>query len=205
MAGIESLYRKADGRILIEIKLSSIIQLFNSFDPAPFHEKELDSAAEDYIVDTVKDFPFKTRFRIVIYLPSGIDCCAEAGNIPDAIRTHFRYRMMVQDRRFREKFRYGRWALLIGLSFLAVALLARQAVAAYGNSQHILAQLFADALLIIGWVAMWEPVTVLLYGLWPIIKQKRIYEKISHMEIEVHSLQQAGITGSGPGGPPVRR
>ncbi len=40
MVDIESLYRKEDGKILIEIKLSSVLQLFNSFDPAPFHEKE---------------------------------------------------------------------------------------------------------------------------------------------------------------------
>jgi len=39
MAEFESLYRKESGRILIEIKLSSIPQLFNSFDPAPFHDK----------------------------------------------------------------------------------------------------------------------------------------------------------------------
>jgi hypothetical protein len=33
---IESMYHKEDGRVLIEIKLMSVIQLFNSFDPAPF-------------------------------------------------------------------------------------------------------------------------------------------------------------------------
>ena len=47
------------------------------------------------------------------------------------------------------------------------------------------AQLFADALLIIGWVAMWEPITVLLYELWPIIRMKEVYQKISRMEIDV--------------------
>jgi hypothetical protein len=72
MADIESLYKKENGRILIEIKLSSVAQLFNSFDPAPFHEKELDSAAEHYIVDMVKDFPPKTRFKMIIYLPPDI-------------------------------------------------------------------------------------------------------------------------------------
>src|SRR5271157_1655231 len=72
MADIESLYKKENGQILIEIKLSSVMQLFNSFDPAPFHEKELDSAAEHYIVDTVKDFPVKTEFKMIIYLPKDL-------------------------------------------------------------------------------------------------------------------------------------
>jgi hypothetical protein len=42
--------------------------------------------------------------------------------------------------------------------------------------------------LIVGWVAMWEPITVLLYELWPIIRSRKIYEKISTMEIEIQPL-----------------
>jgi hypothetical protein len=51
----------------------------------------------------------------------------------------------------------------------------------------LLAQIFADALLIIGLVAMWEPITVLLYELWPIIQLKKTYEKISTMAIDILS------------------
>jgi hypothetical protein len=186
MADIESLYRKENGTILIEIKLSSVMQLFNSFDPAPFHEKELDSAAEHYIVDTVSDFPKKTPLKILIYLPPDIATTERAMKIPAAIHNHFQYKMLVSDRKFRSHFRHGRITLLIGLSFLTIALVARQYVSTLEN--HILAQLFADALLIIGWAAMWEPITVLLYELWPILQMKKTYEKISTMEIEVLPL-----------------
>ncbi len=186
MTDIESLYKKENGRILIEIKLSSVIQLFNSFDPAPFHEKELDSAAEQYIVDTVSDFPKKTPLKILIYLPPDIAATERAMKIPAAIHNHFQYKMLVSDRKFRSHFRHGRITLLIGLSFLTIALIARQYVSTLEN--HIVAQLFADALLIIGWAAMWEPITVLLYELWPIIQKKKTYEKISTMDIEVLPL-----------------
>ena len=183
MGDIESQYKKENGRILIEITLSSVMQLFNSFDPAPFHEKELDSAAEHYIVDTVKDFPKKTQFKIIIYLPPEIAGTERAQMIPQAIHNHFEYRMLVQDRKFRLRFRHGRVTLLIGLTFLAIALVARQEVSRMANL--FFAQLLADALLIIGWAAMWEPITVLLYELYPIIQQKRIYEKISRVEIDI--------------------
>jgi len=185
---IASMYHKKDGKILIEIKLSSIPQLFNSFDPAPFYEKEIDTAAEQYIVDTVKDFPKKTQFKIVIYLPSAKCNCDEAKKIIPAIHTHFAYRALATDRKFREKFRFGRWSLLIGLSFLVIALLARQLVS--GMENHIGAQLLSDSLLIIGWAAMWEPITVILYELWPIIKSKKIYEKISRMDIEILPVKE---------------
>jgi hypothetical protein len=32
---------------------------------------------------------------------------------------------------------------------------------------------------------MWEPVTVLLYELWPILQMKKVYLKISEMEIDI--------------------
>jgi hypothetical protein len=183
---IESMYHKQDGRVLIEIKLTSVVQLFNSFDPAPFYEKEIDTEAEHYIVDTVRDFPTKTKFKIHIYLPPALVASDEAKKIIPAIHTHFHYRMLVADRKFRSKFRFGRISLVIGLSFLAVALVARQLIATMDN--HFLAQLLSDSLLIVGWVAMWEPITVLLYELWPIIRSRKIYQKISTMEIEILPL-----------------
>jgi hypothetical protein len=183
MADIESNYKKVDGVILIEIKLSSIMQLFNSFDPAPFHEKELDTAAEHYIIDTVKDFPVKTKFRMVIHLPKELAESEEARKIKPAIQHHFEYRVMGADRKYRSHFRHGRSTLLIGLSFLTIALIARQMVSHLNN--QLLAQIFADALLIIGWAAMWEPVTVMLYELWPILQTKKVYQKISEMEIDI--------------------
>jgi hypothetical protein len=35
---------------LIELKLSGLNQLFNSMDPSPFHERDLDHDAEEFIV-----------------------------------------------------------------------------------------------------------------------------------------------------------
>lgn len=183
---IESMYHRQDGRVLIEIKLTSVIQLFNSFDPAPFYEKEIDTSAEHYIVDTVEDFPAKTKFLIHIYLPPSLVASQEANKIIPAIHNHFQYKMLVTERKFRAKFRFGRWSLLVGLTFLAIALVASELIATMTSS--LLPQLLSYSLLIIGWAAMWEPVTVILYELWPIIRMKKVYEKISTMEIEILPL-----------------
>jgi len=52
----------------------------------------------------------------------------------------------------------------------------------------LVTQLIATALLVTGWAAMWEPVTVLLYELWPIVQMKKTYQKISTMEIDILPL-----------------
>jgi hypothetical protein len=36
----------------IELNLSRLNQLFNSLDPSPFHERDLDQDAEEYIVSS---------------------------------------------------------------------------------------------------------------------------------------------------------
>ena len=54
---------------MIELELNSLRQLFDSFDPAPFHEKELDPDAEEYIYNAVDEFPLKKPLEIMIHLP----------------------------------------------------------------------------------------------------------------------------------------
>ena len=40
-----------------KINLNRLSQLFNSLDPSPFHERDLDQDAEDYIVGSAKRLP----------------------------------------------------------------------------------------------------------------------------------------------------
>lgn len=188
MTDIESMYRNEGEFVLIEIQLNSVIQMFNSFDPAPFHEKELDSDTERYIVDTVNDFPSGTKFKIIIYLPEHVVMSRDAQEIPKAVKNHFEYKVITQKRHFRSRIRYGRFTILVGLSALAVSMFASLTVSE-SFPDCTFAQLIANALEVAGWVAMWEPVTVFLYQLWPMIKLRKTYEKISMMNIDIRPWQ----------------
>jgi len=52
----------------------------------------------------------------------------------------------------------------------------------------LVTQLIATALLVTGWAATREPVTVLLYELWPSVQMKKTCRKISTMEIDIQSF-----------------
>jgi hypothetical protein len=41
----------------IELNLRDINQLFNTIDPSPFPDKDLDRSAEDFIVSWAQEFP----------------------------------------------------------------------------------------------------------------------------------------------------
>ena len=49
--------QRAGAEAKIEISLSRLSQLFNSFDPSPFHERDLDPDAEEYIVGSAEEVP----------------------------------------------------------------------------------------------------------------------------------------------------
>ena len=54
----------------IELRVNHPQQLFNSFDPSPFYERDLDQDAEEYIVDSADEYPLNRPLRLVIYLPA---------------------------------------------------------------------------------------------------------------------------------------
>jgi hypothetical protein len=168
----------------IEIRLAALDQLFNSLDPSPFHEKELDQKAEDYIVGSVDEAPLKTPLALVIRLPASLGT-VESGPIQGAVHNHFSYRLMETRRRLRFHFREGRIALFFGLVFLALCVAIRELVFAPG--QGAIAQMFAEGLLILGWVAMWHPLQIFLYDWWPLRHQIRLHAKLAKMPVIVQS------------------
>jgi hypothetical protein len=101
---------QADAKI--EVNLSRLAQLFNSLDPSPFHERDLDKDAEDYIIGSAEEISYQRPMTLVIHLP--VDQLPQAGTTPDlgtAIHHYFAYREAHERRRLRLLFRDGRIAL----------------------------------------------------------------------------------------------
>jgi hypothetical protein len=96
----------------IEINLSRLPQLFNSLDPSPFLERDLDRDAEDYIVGSAEEAPRQHPLALVIHLPADQLPAQGLPNLREAIHNYFGYRRDQEDRRLRLLFRDGRIALL---------------------------------------------------------------------------------------------
>ena len=84
---------------------------------------------------------------------------------------------------FRQLMRDGRHSLLIGGLFLAACLIASQALR-WQTSGTILS-VAQESLTIAGWVAMWRPMEIFLYEWWPLRRRWRVFEKMSHMKVEM--------------------
>ncbi|MGB9939396.1 hypothetical protein [Methanosarcina sp.] len=179
---------------MIELELNSLMQLFDSFDPAPFREKDLDPDAEEYIYNAVDEFPLKKSLEIMIYLPSA-DVSAEIDtDLKEAIRNHFSYKKLLTEIDLRRLLQRGRRNLIIALFFLFLCLLTIRLFSTFEES--LLNTLLSEGLLIIGWVAMWEPVYIFLYGWWPIVHKRDIYQKIVDMDVYIGTGSSAGERNS---------
>lgn len=181
MAEVSSWYNREDGFSLIEIRLNSVQQLFNSFDPSPFHEKDLDADAEEYIVDAVREFPLAARLKLVFHLPSDQAGSPAVATLAESIHNYFEYRRDATARDLKFLLHEGRRALAVGLAFLSACLLARHLL--FSGSEPW-TQIVGESLLIGGWVAMWRPMEIFLYEWWPIREMRRVYAKLASIPVE---------------------
>lgn len=171
--------------VAVELRLDRVSRLYNSLDPAPFNEKELETAADDYIVGSAEDAGSRP-IRLFIMLPDGELERPEARHIPVSIRHHFELRRDSERRLLRGTWRRGRMALLIGVAFLAACLVGRNLLLA---SSSTAAHIVAEGLLIVGWVAMWGPLDIFLYGWWPIWSRYKLFDRLAHLEVDVRPLK----------------
>ena len=178
-----SAYRRRGEDVLIELSLNKIGQIYNSFDPSPFHEKELDADADAYIFSAVREIGADKPIKLVIDLPPEELKAPGAADIERAIRNHFAYRLQTARRDLRHELQRGRTSVFIGLAFLAACMIGREVALSFVPSA--IQRILSEGLLIIGWVAMWGPLEVFLYGWWPIVGRARILERLAVVDVEL--------------------
>lgn len=167
----------------IELRLSHVQQIFNSLDPTPFPERDLDDDAVRFIVDWAEELPSDSALGLVLHLPDNERPAAEHAKVSEAIARYFDYERAAEQRRLRALFKTGRSSLLIGLAFLGACNLASEGLAEI--SEGPLSQLLQEGLIIFGWVANWRPAEIFLYDWWPIRHRARLYRRLSAMPVEL--------------------
>src|SRR5215475_4599741 len=81
----------ADGTIQVRVK--ELSQLFDTLDPFPFPERDLDSDAEQFIVGWARELPHDQPLKIVVHLPAVELQRHNAEDIRGAMNRYFDYRV----------------------------------------------------------------------------------------------------------------
>jgi hypothetical protein len=171
----------------IAIRVRTIGQLFNSFDPSPFRQRDIASGVEEFVVGWVRELPQKSPFIIVVYLPPDETDKPEAARIDEAFAHYFSYRARIAEQDLREMFRVGRRFVLIGVAVLAACLTASQLVASF-LPHDVIARILEESLIIVGWVANWRPIEIWLYDWLPVRRRIHLYRRIAAARVDVKAL-----------------
>jgi hypothetical protein len=163
----------------IQVRIGELRQLFNSIDPSPFRERDLDPDCEEFIVSWARELPGDAALRVEIHVEREAPPENVLADVGTAVRAHFSREADLQSLRLRRLRREGRLALTIGLPILAACI----GGAALIEEAPPFGGILRESLLIAGWVVMWHPLEVLLYGLWPVVHERRLLARLAAAEV----------------------
>ena len=164
----------------IEIRIRSLTQLFDVLDPAPFQERALDRSAESYILACAGRHRPTEPLRLTVHLPESLR--ANAADATDAIHEHFRRTHAQGERNFRRRMRIGGFGFTAASGVLAASFGLRSLLS--NVEGRALVQGLEEGLLILGWVAMWRPVEILLFEHWESHLDHAMLERLASIPLE---------------------
>jgi hypothetical protein len=168
---------------LIEVRVTQVNQLFNTIDPSPFYERDLDPAAEEFIEGWAREVPRSRQLALLIHVDGRSPEVDDGTLLRRAVQQFFGRKADLTRRRLRELFRRGRVSLVIALVFLSA--LGTLANALSGVLDSAIGRILREGLLIGGWVAMWRPLEIFLYDWWPIRAQARLFDRLAGMPVTI--------------------
>lgn len=168
----------------IEVHVDELKQLFNSMDPTPFRQRDLDPRAEEFIAGWASELHADLPLSLLVHVDREAAAADEVAVLQVAVREFFKQRAAVTRRRLRQLLRVGRTSLLIGVAAVAVSIALGDLISTLVSDDR-LGGVLRESLLIGGWVAMWRPLEVFLYDWWPIRAEARLFDRLSEMQVQV--------------------
>jgi hypothetical protein len=182
-------YRVINGKHAVELKLRTPHQLFDERDPSPFRERDLDDDAARYIHESFSDLRDQGEAKLSISFETMAEFKERPTEIVEAIHAFYRFELDSKRRQLRKVFRLGSISLLIGIAFLFICTSLGQMLENAGTQP--LVPLLREGLAIMGWVAMWRPISVFLYEWWPIIDELNLLRELATVEVDIRSREEA--------------
>jgi hypothetical protein len=176
--------RKTTSVSTIELNVKAVAELFETLDPHPFMQRDLDRDAEEFIVGWARELPRDHALKIVVHLPKDEAATPAARELGASLKTYFEHRGDAVRRDLRELFRIGRLSLLIGVVVLVACVVAAESVAMVVGGP--LAEVMREGLIILGWVANWRPVEIFLYEWWPIARRRNLYRRLAAAQVALN-------------------
>jgi hypothetical protein len=166
----------------INITIKNVEDMCKGFGSLEQNEKSLNKELEEHIFNSIRYYPLNKDVKLVIYIEEGKKK-KETGSLRKIIWDHFKFKAAELELYLQQSFKQWRINMLIGVLFLILCLMLIEILDAFQEIRII--KIISESLAIIGWVALWEPLTFILFGWRQIKRDKQYYKKLSSIPVTI--------------------
>jgi hypothetical protein len=171
--------RRAAGTATVSVHVRQLAQLFNSLDPSPFWDRDLDRSAADFIEDEFRDKQSAELWHLHVFVHEGD---TSASDLQTAVESYYGRLANSARLALREHLWMGQLALLGGVAIFLLSMGIRGVLS--GTLGH-LPPILDEGLIILAWLALWRPAEALIYGWVPFYRNRRLFERLAGMRVSV--------------------
>ena len=177
-----------DRNSTITIQLRAIDELFSAPTPGSLHGFFEDRSGFERLLAELQTAAYSKPEHLRIILPRNDMTAGLQAAVETALRGYCDARIKALEAEAAGVKQLGRKELGFGLAFLAACLLIAGVVQAWGGYGFV-RDYMVEGLVIIGWIALWHPVDMLIFARWPNLRDRRLLSHIKQMQV---SLDPAG-------------
>ena len=149
---------------------------------APYRKRTINRDAEDFIVEEAENLSRKEVIKVVVHLLSPES--EKKDDIEIALHRHFCYRKEQSQKKFKRVLQYGWRTLVIALGLLVV-LFSLTEIGIRLWPENRIAMFIRESFIILGWVALWRPMELLLYDWYPIKRDIELFRRLEQSNVQV--------------------
>lgn len=173
----------------VRIHVVELTQLYNSLDPSPFWDRDLDRNAAEFIEGEFRERAWSDTWHLIVHVLTGD---ADAQTLQSALESYYDRLATSTRRELTEHFRSARLGLLAGLvlfgTFMGARALLKATIPAMPTA-------IDEGLIILAWLTLWRPAETLAYEWLPLYRRQRLYERLRavHISVQLERRVAAGI------------
>jgi hypothetical protein len=176
---------RAGSSAAVNIHIRELSQLFNSLDPSPFWDRDLDREAAEFIEGEFSEKLSAETWNLYVHAHDGR---ASAPDLQTALENYYGRMASSARRAVREHLWSSQWTLLAGVLVFLLSMGLRSML---GGLLGTLPQILDEGLIILAWLALWRPAEMLLYGWVPLRRKQQLYERLARIRVFVRLDAQA--------------
>lgn len=187
-----SLNKKQESEVCIDIVIKGLEDISKHYDYIDANGIALNYELEEHILKTLRSYPLSKRSKLVVHIPED-GSQYESNSFKKIIHHHFISRVKEVDIFLKEQFRQWRVNMVIGTLFLVLCLILVEVLDKFSHVNVI--RIIKESLMIVGWVALWDPLTFILFGYRNIRQDRNYYKKLCSIPVTVETYH---VRKSGP-------